>query len=82
MILFLFSRDVTWTLAPGGGPGNATVQQVNCRCRPGSVPYLVKRQSYKSPEGNPGFSYAFACSPQSVSHAHIVIKTYIIKRKL
>lgn len=58
---------MTWTLAPGGGPANATVQRVYCRCRPGSVPYLVRRQAHRSPEGNPGFIYAFACSPQSVS---------------
>ncbi|XP_015522888.1 protein giant-lens [Neodiprion lecontei] len=60
-----YFKDVTWTLAPGGGPGNATVQRVHCRCRPGSVPYLVRRQQHVSPEGNPGFIYAFACSPQS-----------------
>ncbi|XP_012268766.2 protein giant-lens [Athalia rosae] len=60
-----YFKDVTWTLAPGGGPGNATVQRVHCRCRPGSVPYLVRRQQHVSPEGNQGFIYAFACSPQS-----------------
>ena len=65
--LFAVYRDVTWTLAPGGGPANATVQRVYCRCRPGSVPYLVRRQAYRSSEGSPGFIYAFACSPQSVS---------------
>ncbi|KOC59973.1 Protein giant-lens [Habropoda laboriosa] len=60
-----YFKDVTWTLAPGGGPANATVQRVYCRCRPGSVPYLVRRQAYRSSEGSPGFIYAFACSPQS-----------------
>ncbi|XP_034944032.1 protein giant-lens [Chelonus insularis] len=60
-----YFKDVTWTLAPGGGPGNTTVQKIHCRCRPGSVPYLVKRQPYRSSEGNSGFIYAFACSPQS-----------------
>ncbi|XP_044020003.1 protein giant-lens [Aphidius gifuensis] len=60
-----YFKDITWTLAPGGGPGNATVQKVNCRCRSGSVPYLVKRQPHQSPEGNQGFVYSFACSPQS-----------------
>ncbi|XP_043259573.1 protein giant-lens isoform X2 [Colletes gigas] len=60
-----YFKDVTWTLAPGGGPANATVQRVYCRCRPASVPYLVRRQPFRSPEGNPGFIYAFACSPQS-----------------
>ncbi|XP_068988515.1 protein giant-lens isoform X1 [Bombus flavifrons] len=60
-----YFKDVTWTLAPGGGPANATVQRVYCRCRPGSVPYLVRRQAYRSAEGSPGFIYAFACSPQS-----------------
>ncbi|KAG7196952.1 hypothetical protein KM043_000219 [Ampulex compressa] len=60
-----YFKDVTWTLAPTGGPANATVQRVYCRCRPGSVPYLVRRQPHRSPEGNPGFVYAFACSPQS-----------------
>lgn len=65
--LALFYRDITWTLAPGGGEANATVQRVHCRCRPGSVPYLVRRQPHRSPDGNQGFIYAFACSPQSVS---------------
>lgn len=60
-----YFKDITWTLAPGGGPGNATVQRVHCRCRPGSVPYLVRRQPHRSPDGNQGFVYAFACSPQS-----------------
>ncbi|XP_053977871.1 protein giant-lens isoform X4 [Hylaeus volcanicus] len=60
-----YFKDVTWTVAPGGGPANATVQRVYCRCRPASVPYLVRRQAFRSPEGNSGFIYAFACSPQS-----------------
>ncbi|XP_032671592.1 protein giant-lens [Odontomachus brunneus] len=60
-----YFKDITWTLAPGGGPGNATVQRVHCRCRPGSVPYLVRRQPHKSSDGNQGFIYSFACSPQS-----------------
>ncbi|XP_076179347.1 uncharacterized protein LOC143152756 isoform X3 [Ptiloglossa arizonensis] len=60
-----YFKDVTWTLAPGGGPANATIQRVYCRCRPASVPYLVRRQAFRYPEGNPGFIYAFACSPQS-----------------
>ncbi|XP_050458931.1 protein giant-lens [Cataglyphis hispanica] len=60
-----YFKDITWTLAPGGGPANATVQRVHCRCRPGSVPYLVRRQPHRSPDGNQGFIYAFACSPQS-----------------
>ncbi|XP_076664570.1 protein argos isoform X2 [Andrena cerasifolii] len=68
-----YFKDVTWTLAPGGGPANATptptptptIQRVYCRCRPGSVPYLVRRQPHRPSEGNPRFIYAFACSPQS-----------------
>ncbi|KAH0954580.1 hypothetical protein HN011_002435 [Eciton burchellii] len=60
-----YFKDITWTLAPGGGPRNATVQRVHCRCRPGSVPYLVRRQPHRSLDGNQGFIYAFACSPQS-----------------
>ncbi|XP_011690233.1 PREDICTED: protein giant-lens [Wasmannia auropunctata] len=60
-----YFKDITWTLAPGGGPANATVQRVHCRCRPNSVPYLVRRQPHRSPDGNQGFIYAFACSPQS-----------------
>ncbi|KYM84700.1 hypothetical protein ALC53_05093 [Atta colombica] len=60
-----YFKDITWTLAPGGGPANATVQRVYCRCRPNSVPYLVRRQPHKSLNGNHGFVYAFACSPQS-----------------
>lgn len=66
-----YRRDVTWTLAPGGGPANATVQRVHCRCRPSSVPYLVRRQPHTSPDGNQGFLYSFACSPQSVSRKKI-----------
>ncbi|XP_029177056.1 protein giant-lens [Nylanderia fulva] len=60
-----YFKDITWTLAPGGGPANATVQRVYCRCRHHSVPYLVRRQPHRSPDGNQGFIYAFACSPQS-----------------
>lgn len=75
---FTVYRDVTWTLAPGGGPANATVQRVYCRCRPGSVPYLVRRQAYRSSEGNPGFIYAFACSPQSVSLFHSSVFAFVL----
>ncbi|XP_015118497.1 protein giant-lens [Diachasma alloeum] len=60
-----YFKDITWTLAPGVGPNNSTVQQVHCRCRPGSVPYLVRRSTHKLPQGNATFIYAFACSPQS-----------------
>ncbi|KAH0539547.1 hypothetical protein KQX54_005455 [Cotesia glomerata] len=60
-----YFKDVTWTLAPGSGPRNTTIQKINCRCRPGSVPYLVKRQPHRTSDGSPNFIYSFACSPQS-----------------
>ncbi|KAJ8668945.1 hypothetical protein QAD02_000204 [Eretmocerus hayati] len=60
-----YFKDVTWTIAPGAGPNNATVQKVFCRCRAESIAYLVKRQYYVQPDGNPAFVYSFACSPQS-----------------
>ncbi|KAL7305449.1 hypothetical protein TKK_0002190 [Trichogramma kaykai] len=60
-----YFKDVTWTIAPGSDPNNSTIQKVNCRCRPGSVAYLLKRQFYMKDNGQPGFIYSFACSPQS-----------------
>ncbi|XP_031780407.1 protein giant-lens isoform X2 [Nasonia vitripennis] len=60
-----YFKDVTWTIAPGAGPRNSTVQKMHCRCRPGSVAYLVKRHHHMLPSGNPAFIYSFACSPQS-----------------
>lgn len=65
-----FYRDVTWSLQPYGGPNNTTVQRVFCRCRPGGVPYLLRRDLAKTEKGNYApFApvFYFGCSPQSVS---------------
>lgn len=44
---------------------NITQQIVHCRCPKNSISYLIKREPLKT--GAPGYTYLFACSPQSVS---------------
>ncbi|XP_043474185.1 protein giant-lens isoform X2 [Leptopilina heterotoma] len=60
-----YFKDVTWSLQPFGGPMNSTVQRVHCRCRPGGVPYLLKREAHLTPKGVYVPVYYFGCSPQS-----------------
>ncbi|XP_033226662.1 protein giant-lens [Belonocnema kinseyi] len=63
-----YFKDVTWSLQPYGGPNNTTVQRVFCRCRPGGVPYLLRRDLSKTEKGNYApFApvFYFGCSPQS-----------------
>ncbi|XP_059489550.1 protein giant-lens [Neocloeon triangulifer] len=57
-----FFRDYTWTLRTS--PDNITEQVMHCHCPKSSVAYLVKRQTYQTPQGL-GYQYSFACSPQS-----------------
>lgn len=44
---------------------NVTQQIVHCRCPKNSISYLIKREPLKT--GALGYTYLFACSPQSVS---------------
>lgn len=60
-----YFKDVTWSLQPFGGPMNSTVQRVHCRCRPGGVPYLLRREFHLTPEGVYVPIYYFGCSPPS-----------------
>lgn len=59
-----YFRDYTWTLISYSDV-NVTQQIVHCRCPRNSISYLIKREPLKN--GAPGFTYLFACSPQSVS---------------
>lgn len=49
------------------GAENITRQEVKCVCPPDSVPYISKHQVYQSPDGQLGYRYHFACSPETVS---------------
>lgn len=60
-----YFRDVTWTLT--SGPDNVTQQTVHCHCPKGAVAYLIKQQAFQNRDGQIGYQYSFACSPQSVS---------------
>lgn len=44
---------------------NVTEQIVKCRCPKNSVSYLIRREPLQT--GSLGYTYLFACSPQSVS---------------
>lgn len=48
---------------------NVTEQTVHCRCPKNSVSYLIKREPLKT--GTTGYTYLFACSPQSVSFSFL-----------
>lgn len=48
---------------------NITQQIVHCRCPKNSISYLIKREPLKT--GALGYTYLFACSPQSVSNNSI-----------
>lgn len=56
-----YFRDYTWSLKSDAHE-NVTEQIVHCKCPRNSVTYLTKRLP-----GQDGFTYLFACSPQSVS---------------
>lgn len=59
-----YFRDYTWTLISYSDM-NITQQIVHCRCPKNSISYLIKREPLKT--GALGYTYLFACSPQSVS---------------
>lgn len=59
-----YFRDYTWTLK-SSPLMNVTEQVVRCRCPKNSVSYLIKREPLQT--GTMGYTYLFACSPQSVS---------------
>lgn len=61
---YRYFQDYTWTLISYTDV-NVTQQIVHCRCPPNSISYLIKREPLKGDVG--GFTYLFACSPQSVS---------------
>jgi len=56
-------RDITWTLT--SYPDNSTSQKVNCVCPKNSVAYIFKHQVFQTKEGEIGYKYHFACSPES-----------------
>ncbi|XP_046678881.1 protein giant-lens [Homalodisca vitripennis] len=58
-----YFRDITWTLT--SGPDNVTQQLVHCHCPRGAVAYLIKQQAFQNRDGQIGYQYSFACSPQS-----------------
>ena len=45
---------------------NITRQEVKCVCPANSVAYIFKHQVYKAPDGQLGYRYHFACSPETV----------------
>lgn len=59
-----YFRDYTWTLK-SSPEMNVTEQIVKCRCPKNSVSYLIRREPLQT--GSLGYTYLFACSPQSVS---------------
>ncbi|XP_026465738.1 protein giant-lens-like [Ctenocephalides felis] len=59
-----YFRDTTWTLTTLP-EANATEQVVHCHCPRNAVTYLIKRQAYKTANGQTSYQYSFACSPQS-----------------
>uniref|UniRef100_A0A1B6C8E4 Protein giant-lens n=1 Tax=Clastoptera arizonana TaxID=38151 RepID=A0A1B6C8E4_9HEMI len=59
-----YFRDITWVLT--SGPDNTTQQVVNCHCPKGAVAYLIKQQAFQNREGQFGYQYSFACSPQGM----------------
>lgn len=59
-----YFRDYTWTLK-SSPEMNVTEQIVHCRCPKNSVTYLIRREPLQT--GPVGYTYLFACSPQSVS---------------
>lgn len=63
-----YFRDYTWTLVSYSDM-NITQQIVHCRCPKNSISYLIKREPLKT--GALGYTYLFACSPQSVSQIAI-----------
>ena len=48
------------------GSENITRQELKCLCPPNSVAYIFKHQVYKAPDGQLGYRYHFACSPETV----------------
>ncbi|KAJ6219781.1 hypothetical protein RDWZM_005593 [Blomia tropicalis] len=44
---------------------NITRQEMKCVCPPNSVAYIFKHQVYKSDDGQLGYRYHFACSPET-----------------
>lgn len=66
-----YFRDITWTLTSAG---NSTKQVVHCHCPKGSIAYLLKRQPFQTVQGNLGYHYSFACSPQSVSWTDLIFR--------
>jgi len=73
LIIYLFIRyfrDNTWTLK-SSPDSNVTEQIVHCHCPKNSITYLIKRVPNES--GQLGYTYLFACSPQSVSKVIFVL---------
>lgn len=47
---------------------NITRQEVKCVCPANSVAYILKHQVYKTSDGQMGYRYHFACSPETVKN--------------
>lgn len=45
---------------------NVTRQEMKCICPHNSVAYVFKHHYFTSPDGNMGYRYHFACSPETV----------------
>lgn len=63
-LLYRYFKDWVWTLKTSPEM-NVTEQIVNCRCPKNAVTYLIRREPLQT--GTLGYTYLFACSPQSVS---------------
>lgn len=59
-----YFKDYTWTVKSSSHE-NVTEQIIHCKCPRNSVTYLIKREPL--PNDQDGYTYLFACSPQSVS---------------
>ena len=51
---------------------NITKQEIKCICPPNSEAYILKHHVYKTAEGQLGYRYYFACSPETVSYSSIL----------
>lgn len=67
-----YFKEAAWTIY-SFPDSNATQQVVSCHCPKMSVTYLLKKLPYTTPNGQQGHQYQFACSPQSVSVATVLL---------
>lgn len=63
---------------------NITKQEIKCICPPNSEAYILKHHVYKTTEGQLGYRYYFACSPETVSYSsilHICLCVCLVSKK-